>query len=73
MSTERRAPGKVRRELYCATCGRVVRVATTSLLRFTQEGWPKCCGEVMALRDNDRPAETDYEMQPLRDGGPASD
>jgi hypothetical protein len=72
MSMERRAPAHVRRELSCATCGRVFRVATTSLLQSTQSGWPKCCEEVMALRDGDRPAETDYELPRLRDdGGPA--
>jgi hypothetical protein len=71
MSSERRAPAHVRRELSCATCGRVCRVSTTALLGFAQTGWPKCCGEVMALRDGDRPAETDYELQPLRDADEA--
>jgi hypothetical protein len=60
---------KVRRELYCAVCGRAERVATGALLRYTTEGWPKCCKETMAVRDSDGPGapNTDYNMEPLRD------
>ena len=69
MSRDSRPPAKVHRELYCATCGRAVRVSTGALLRFTKVGWPKCCGETMALRDSDQPgaADTDFDLQPLRD------
>ena len=64
-----RPPDKIHRELYCSACGRAVRVSTGALLRFTKVGWPKCCGETMVLRDSDQPgaADTDYDLQPLRD------
>ena len=60
---------KVRRELYCDLCGRAQRVPTGALLRYTTEGWPKCCGETMAVRDSAEPGapNTDFDMQPLRD------
>ena len=69
MSTERRAPAKFRRELFCALCGRADRVTTGALLRFTKEGWPKCCGETMAVRDADQgEANTELDLPPLPDG-----
>jgi hypothetical protein len=69
MSQERRAHARVRRELHCGTCGRAEHVSTGALLRFTKEGWPKCCGETMALRDSEEPGapNTDFSMELLRD------
>jgi hypothetical protein len=43
-------PNGPRRELlYCSACGNTVWCHPTDLLRYVQVGWPKCCGEVMAL------------------------
>jgi hypothetical protein len=33
----------------CAPCGRTIECAPTDALRYTREGWPKCCGQVMTL------------------------
>ena len=33
----------------CGVCGRVVPCTPAELLAYTQGGWPRCCGEVMAL------------------------
>jgi hypothetical protein len=38
-----------RRLVNCARCGRSDECSASDLLRFTREGWPKCCGQVMAL------------------------
>ncbi len=42
-------PSPSRRLLTCAVCGRVEVCSQTELLRYTQTGWPTCCGEVMAF------------------------
>jgi hypothetical protein len=69
MSTERRAHAKIRRVLHCDTCGETKPVSTGDLLRFTKEGWPKCCEETMALRDSEEPGapNTDFNLEPVRD------
>jgi hypothetical protein len=68
MSRDPRPPANNRRELYCATCGRADRVTTGALLRFTKQGWPKCCRETMALRERDQgEANTELDFPPLRD------
>jgi hypothetical protein len=68
MPRDSRPPDKMRRELYCANCGRTDRVTTGALLRFSREGWPKCCGETMAVRDGDQgEANTELDLPPLRD------
>jgi hypothetical protein len=38
-----------RRVVRCARCGRADERSATELLRYTREGWPRCCGQVMAL------------------------
>jgi len=70
MSSDPRPTPKNRRELVCGVCGRADRVTTGALLRFTQAGWPRCCGETMAVRDADHgEANTELDLPPLRDGG----
>jgi hypothetical protein len=68
MSMDTQPPRKPRRELHCTICGRADRVTTGALLRFSREGWPKCCGETMAVRDADQgEANTELDLPPLRD------
>ena len=38
-----------RRLVRCDACNRMVECSAADLLRYTREGWPKCCGQVMAL------------------------
>ena len=38
-----------RRLVRCNACDRTVDCSAADLLRYTREGWPKCCGQVMAL------------------------
>jgi hypothetical protein len=35
------------RLIRCEVCGRTDPCSVGDLLRFTREGWPKCCGAVM--------------------------
>jgi hypothetical protein len=37
-----------RRLLHCDQCGRTEEVSHADLMRFTRQGWPKCCGQTMA-------------------------
>ncbi len=37
------------RVLTCGACRRVEACSQVELLRFTQQGWPTCCGEVMTF------------------------
>jgi hypothetical protein len=37
------------RLLRCLTCGNTVECKPADLLRFTQTGWLRCCGDVMTL------------------------
>lgn len=47
-----------RRIVRCNTCGRVVECTATDLLRYTREGWPKCCGHVVTcFTETVRPGE----------------
>jgi hypothetical protein len=39
----------LRRLVRCDSCERMVECSAADLLRYTREGWPKCCGQVMAL------------------------
>lgn len=49
-----------RRLLRCDSCDRVVECTGAEVLRYTREGWPKCCGEVMTLfTEDERPAPDD--------------
>lgn len=41
--------GGARRALQCNACGRWVDCSAEQLLNYTREGWPRCCGRVMAL------------------------
>jgi hypothetical protein len=34
--------------LVCQSCRKVVDCSLDDFLRFTRDGWPRCCGEVMA-------------------------
>ena len=38
-----------RRLLRCDLCGRTDEPSPSDLLRYTRTGWPRCCGQVMAL------------------------
>ena len=68
MSSDPVPPAKVRRELFCGVCGRTDRVTTRALLWYTKNGWPRCCGETMAVRDADHgEANTELDLPPLRD------
>ena len=52
------------RVLRCETCKRVEPCTLAELLRFTWRGWPRCCGEVMALVSaEDRRAAADTSLQ----------
>jgi hypothetical protein len=33
--------------LRCSACGRTQACSAADRLRFTRQGWPRCCGEVM--------------------------
>jgi DNA-directed RNA polymerase subunit RPC12/RpoP len=47
-----------RRLLRCLACGQTTEVINTDLLRYTRQGWPKCCGHVMAyFTQAERPTE----------------
>lgn len=46
-----------RRVVQCNTCGCAVECSADELLRYTREGWPRCCGQVMAFfTEPSRPA-----------------
>jgi hypothetical protein len=34
--------------LRCNTCGRADEVTHADQMRYTRDGWPKCCGQTMA-------------------------
>lgn len=61
-------PQDAQRLLRCAACGRTDEVSATDLLRYTKAGWPRCCGEVMALylqADKPGPDDTTPETAAL--------
>jgi hypothetical protein len=35
--------------LRCLACGNTVECRAADILRYTRDGWPSCCGEVMTL------------------------
>lgn len=37
------------RNLRCHGCGESVQCSAGDILRYTQVGWPMCCGETMTL------------------------
>lgn len=45
--------------LRCPACGRTDVCAPAERLRYTREGWPKCCGQVMAYFTQAEPPVTD--------------
>jgi hypothetical protein len=47
-----RPPRKLRL-LRCSLCHRVQPSSATETLHFVRSGWPRCCGEVMALVNED--------------------
>lgn len=51
MTQEQNETGAVapRRLVRCDVCDRTVECSASDLLRYTREGWPRCCGQVMAL------------------------
>ena len=47
-----------RRLLRCPACRRTDDVSHADLMRHTRDGWPKCCGQVMAyFAEAERPAD----------------
>lgn len=48
-----------RRLLRCDTCARSEENSAEELLRYTREGWPKCCGQVMAVFTEAVPSAAD--------------
>jgi hypothetical protein len=57
--------------LWCSACGRADECAPADLLRYTREGWPRCCGQVMAyFAEAERPASDDTKTdRPPLPGG----
>ncbi|MBN9120670.1 MAG: hypothetical protein J0I06_16220 [Planctomycetes bacterium] len=52
-----------RRLVRCDACDRTVGCSATDLLRYTREGWPRCCGQVMALfTETGRPEADDTKV-----------
>jgi ribosomal protein S14 len=50
-----------RRLLRCPVCGRADEVTQDDLMRHARDGWPKCCGQVMAyFMEAPRPAGTRF-------------
>ncbi len=63
-----------RRLLRCDSCGRSVWCDPADLLRFTRQGWPKCCGQTMPLfSETGKPAagDTVTDAPPLPPERPA--
>src|SRR4051812_47637794 len=47
-----------RRLLRCAVCGRTDEATHVNLMRYTRQGWPRCCGQTMAyFTEAERPTE----------------
>jgi len=42
-------PEELQRILRCGKCGKTVTCQPSEMLTYTVAGWPKCCGETMAL------------------------
>ena len=62
--TSRRDRSTDRRRLVrCDQCGRADECSASDLLRYTREGWPKCCGNVMALfSEAEKPGSDDTTL-----------
>lgn len=43
------APPVLNRRLACPLCGGRRACSLAEVVRYDQGGWPRCCGEVMAL------------------------
>jgi hypothetical protein len=37
-------------ELNCLVCGNTLECSQETVLSYTRIGWPKCCGEVMNMK-----------------------
>lgn len=63
-------PGK--KLVRCDVCGSNVECSVEDLLRFTQSGWPKCCGAVMTFYTAADPPDSDGTRRdtPPRPSGP---
>ncbi|HJZ90707.1 MAG TPA: hypothetical protein VKE40_07510 [Gemmataceae bacterium] len=42
-------PPPAAKVLRCYACGRTVACTEEEVTRYTQTGWPSCCGETMSL------------------------
>jgi hypothetical protein len=60
------------RFIRCDVCGRVEACTHADLLSYTQSGWPRCCGEVMALSGEPPKSgdDTATELPTLPPAGP---
>ena len=49
-----------RRVLRCDRCAKSTEATHADLMRFTRDGWPKCCGDTMGyFVEAPRPSATD--------------
>lgn len=49
--------GGPRRLLWCDLCSLCLERSQEDLLRYTRDGWPQCCGQVMTVfAESERPA-----------------
>ena len=55
-----------RQQLVCQSCGGRRDCTLTAAVRYTRCGWPRCCGEVMALT-----AAPDHETRAIEAGSVA--
>jgi hypothetical protein len=60
-----------RRLLRCEKCGASLVGFLPDLLRYTREGWPKCCGRVMAVFAEETPEALQCEA-PVPKGAPVA-
>lgn len=73
MSTDDRKTARTtdRRLLRCDVCGYSRDCSPEASLRYTREGWPKCCGQVMVLfaeAEKPGPDDTAPDVPPLPAG-----
>ena len=62
-SASQSAPKKNGIELNCFVCGKKLECSPETVLSYTRIGWPKCCGEVMNLKQ--RTEEYSLSQVPL--------
>ena len=67
--TQNRSPTTGSRRLVrCDQCGRSNECSASELLRYTRQGWPKCCGQVMGLfieAEKPGPDDTALDRRPV--------